>query len=265
MAHGFWFRLSWSHDEDVTYQDVVSRFLGTSLFQAVTTKAVSHVFSAPLVPGKSRCMIRREILDWCVCKTHDIFKWQWTTLTVMWFSFIRTWGMSVSCQKPQSCPTTGLSRVQVTNGHSEHIITLWTGFGHAGGALWRNLHCFLSLGIMKGPLFQCGPARSCQQIPTVYNPRQGRKTNVKAAILLAAPKILHTQRQKISLLLLLHSSVSSCSISKGWILTASFLGDASTLNHEYIRKKECSEKCNMGVYGAHDSRYTNFRSYHLSS
>lgn len=153
----------------------------------------------------------------------------------MWFLLIRTWGMPVSCQKPQSWPSTGLSKVQVTNGHTEHTI-LWTGFGHDGGALWRNLHCFFSVGIVRGPIFHCGPARSCQQIPTMYNPHHSRNGNVEAAILLAAPEISHAQRQKISLLLLLHSSVSSCNISEGWILTASFLGDASTLNHEYMRE-----------------------------
>lgn len=42
-----------------TYWDMVSRFLGTPLSQAATTKAASHIHLAPLVPNKSRCMKRR--------------------------------------------------------------------------------------------------------------------------------------------------------------------------------------------------------------
>jgi len=73
----------------------------------------------------------------------------------------------------------------------------------------------------------------------MYNPHHNEKNNVEAATILAVLKISHTWRPKINLLILLHSSFSSCNISKQLVLTADFLGDDSTLKHEYMRASVC--------------------------
>lgn len=127
MAHGCWFRLSWKRVEDVTYQDVVYRFLYLICISSCHNQSpVMQSFQPPWYQIKAAAWKEEGALDYCVCKTPDIFKWQWTTLTVMWLSLIKLWGMHILCQKPQSFPSTGFSRVQVTNGHMEHPIILWT-------------------------------------------------------------------------------------------------------------------------------------------
>lgn len=63
------------------------------------------------------------------------------------------------------------------------------------------------------------------QIPTMCNLHHNEKNNVEVATTFAALTISHTWRQKINLLILLCGSFSCCSMSKGWVLAADFLGD----------------------------------------
>lgn len=161
--------------------------------------------------------------------------------------------MHALCQKPQSCPSADLSRVQVANGHTEHTVILCN---EALDMLME--HRFFPLGVMRYLIFQGGPARSCQQIPAMWNPCHNEKNNVEAAPTLAALKISHTHGDR-RLTCWYYCMIFFLQYSKE--MGASFLEDASTQKGDKnVLRSVRQEAMVLLIQGT-----PNFRSYHLCS